>query len=107
MSELTLRICSEADGDALRMLAERDTAPVPAGRLLAAQVGGRIVAAISLESRRLIADPFIPTADAVELLRRRAAQIRRAERGGGFPLLPRLRRRQAGSSTEPAITGTT
>lgn len=101
MSELTLRICCEADGDALRVLAERDTARVPAGRVLAAQVGGRIVAAISLDTRRVIADPFLPTADAVELLRRRAAQIRRAER-------PRLRRRrQAGSSTSPAITGTT
>jgi hypothetical protein len=107
MSELTLRICGEADGDALRVLAERDTARVPAGRVLAAQVGGRIVAAISLDTRRVIADPFLPTADAVELLRRRATQIRRAERGGGLPLLPRLRRRQAGSSTSPAITGTT
>jgi len=106
MSELTLRICCERDADALRILAERDSARVPAGRLLAAQVGGELVAAISLESRAVIADPFRPTADAVELLRRRAAQIRRAE-GRGIPLLPRLRRRQAGSSTSPAISGTT
>jgi hypothetical protein len=106
MSELTLRICSEADAPALRRLAERDCARVPAGRVLAAEDGTGLIAAISLDSRELIADPFLPTADSAELLRRRAAQIRRAE-GRGFPLLPRLRRRQAGSSTEPAISGTT
>ena len=106
MSDLTLRVCSDADSPAMERLAERDCARVPAGRLLAAQAGSRLIAAISLETREVIAEPFVRTADAVELLRRRAAQIRRAE-GRGLPLLPRLRRRQAGSSTEPAISGTT
>lgn len=102
MSELTLRICCEGDADALRILAERDSARIPAGRLLAAEVGDELVAAISLATRVVIADPFRPTADAVELLRRRAAQIRRAEGGRGLPLLPRPRRRQVRGSTAPA-----
>lgn len=100
MSDLTLRICSEADAPALRVLAERDCAHVPGGRLLAAEAGTRLIAAISLESREVIADPFVRTADAVELLRRRAAQIRRAE-GGGFPLIP-LRRAPITPSSRPA-----
>jgi len=91
MSEVTLRLCCEQDARALRVLAERDSAQLPAGRMIAAQVGGELVAAISIETRRVIADPFRPTADAVELLRRRAAQIRRAE-GRGIFLRPRLRR---------------
>jgi hypothetical protein len=75
MRELTLRICGHGDERALVRLAERDSSVVPAGRLLAAETGGRLIAAISLETRAVIADPFLPTADAVELLRRRARQV--------------------------------
>jgi hypothetical protein len=103
MSDLTLRFCCEADYATLRKLAERDTAAVPTGRLLAAEADGRLLAAISLETRAVIADPFLPTKDAVEILRRRARQIRRAECGPGLRLLQRLRRR-TGRRTAPAET---
>jgi hypothetical protein len=103
MRELTLRICGDGDEAALLRLAERDSSVVPAGRLLAAEAGGRLVAAISIESHAVIADPFLPTADAVDLLRRRAAQIRRAHGSTGPPRLPSLRRRPSG---EPATAET-
>lgn len=91
MNELTLRTCGDRDAGALRRLAERDSALVPDGNVLAAEVGGELVAAIALESGRVIADPFTPTAQAVELLHRRRAQMRRAWDGRG-PALLRLRR---------------
>lgn len=97
MRELTLRVCGDGDDGLLLRLAERDSSVVPAGRLLAAETCGRYVAAISLETGAVIADPFLHTADAVELLRRRAAQIRRAHGSAGPPRLPRLWRRAGGS----------
>jgi hypothetical protein len=103
MRELTLRICGDGDEAALLRLAERDSSVMPAGRILAAETSGRMVAAISLESRAVIADPFLPTADAVELLRSRAAQIRRSHGSSGPPPLPHLWRRPSG---EPASAET-
>ncbi|HKH40307.1 MAG TPA: hypothetical protein VKA41_00470 [Solirubrobacterales bacterium] len=92
MSDLSLRICGEADHDALRKLAQRDSAEMPPGRLLAVQAGEGLLAAISLESGEVIADPFVPTADAVELLRRRAWQIGGAARPGPRVKLGQWRR---------------
>lgn len=100
MRELTLRICGDGDESALLRLAERDSSIVPAGRLLAAETNDRLIAAISLETKAVIADPFVPTADAVDLLRRRAAQIRRAHGSTGPPPLPRLRPSGAPASAE-------
>jgi hypothetical protein len=97
MSDLTLRICGEADQPALQALAERDSSVVPAGRLLAAEAGGRLLAAISLDTRAVIADPFLRTGDAVDLLRRRAMQLRRAHGPGGPKRLPGLRHQSSGS----------
>jgi hypothetical protein len=103
MMELTLRVCGEGDEAAVLRLAERDCAVVPPGRLLAAVTSGRVVAALSLDTGDVIADPFEPTADAVDLLRRRAAQIRRAHGNGGPPRLP-SRWRRPSSTPAPAET---
>ncbi len=102
MNGLTLRICGPADGPALLSVAERDSAPVPAGRVLAAEIDGELIAAIAIASGRVVADPFVPTADAVELLRRRADQIRRAERRRGLPyrLWPRSSAHAAANASE-------
>ena len=81
MSALTLRLCRPEDARALRLVAERDSAAELAGPALGAEAGGDLVAAICLRTGRVIADPFVPTADAVELLRQRAAQIGRAVPG--------------------------
>jgi hypothetical protein len=97
MRELTLRVCADGDEAAILRLAERDSSVVPGGRLLAAETCGQLVAAISLETGAVIADPFLRTADAVELLRSRAAQLRRAHGSSGPPRLPGLWRRPSGS----------
>ncbi len=47
--------------------------------MLVAVVEGRIWAALALDGDRVIADPFLPTAPAVELLRLRVTQLRAAE----------------------------
>lgn len=98
MSDLTLRICGEGDDSALQRVAERDSTVVPGGRLLAAEASGQILAAISIESGDVIADPFQRTGDAVELLRRRAAQLRRSHGPGGPTPLPQLQRGPRGSA---------
>ncbi len=102
MTELTLRTCGEADAAGLRRLAERDSASVPPGILLAADAGGELIAAISLGSGRVIADPFRPTADAVELLRRRRAQIGSAGSGRRLPVPRAARLRGRGAPAKPA-----
>ena len=72
---LTMRLATSADGPALSRLAELDEAPTPAGPLLLGVVMQRPVAALSLEDGSVIADPFMPTGDLVELLRLRARQL--------------------------------
>jgi hypothetical protein len=103
MTEVCLRICREPDAGALRRLAERDSAPHLTGAVLGAEAAGVLVAAISLETRRVVADPFRPTADVVDLLRRRERQIRRAGGGRGFPLTPPWTRRRLRGSGVSAV----
>jgi hypothetical protein len=72
---VTIRLLSAADSEALRVLAERDSARAPNGAVLGAEKGGRLLAAISTSSGDVVADPFHPTADLVGLLRMRAGQL--------------------------------
>jgi hypothetical protein len=103
MTDLTLRICGEPDHPGLQRLAQLDSSVVPGGCLLAAESGGRLLAAISLETGAVIADPFQRTGDAVELLRSRAMQLRRAHGPSGPRPLQASRRRPSGSPA-PAET---
>lgn len=66
---ITLRRSTAADHEALRRLAALDSASPPDGDALLAEAGGDLVAAVSLDGRRAIADPFRPTAPVVALLR--------------------------------------
>jgi hypothetical protein len=68
-SPITIRQSNDADQRQLRELAELDSASPIAGPVLIAEVDERPVAAISLDGRREIADPFVPTRELVELLR--------------------------------------
>ena len=68
-SPITIRPSNHADERQLRELAELDSAPPIRGPVLIAEVDERPVAAISLDGRREIADPFVPTRELVELLR--------------------------------------
>lgn len=72
---LTIRRARPGDAAALRRLAELDSSRPPAGEALLAELDGRPVAAIELASERVIADPFRPTAEVVELLRLRARRL--------------------------------
>ena len=78
-----IRAARDSDGAALERLAALDSAEAPVGSLLVAEADGRLVAALSSSTGEGIADPFLPTADVLALLRLRAA---------GAPS-PRARRR--------------
>jgi hypothetical protein len=67
-----------ADEDALRRLAHLDSARPLSGEKLLAEHAGSLVAAVSMSDGSAIADPFRTTADTVELLRLRAAQLERS-----------------------------
>src|SRR5204863_4855928 len=72
---LTIRRAGPADSPALVRLAQLDAAPSPSGSWLIAVVGDELQAAIALETGRVMADPFRPTRQLLELLRVRAGQL--------------------------------
>ena len=74
-SGVTIRELAGGDEGSLRELSERDTARMLRGEIVGAERDGRLMAAISLASGEIVADPFHPTADLVALLRVRAGQI--------------------------------
>ena len=78
-ASITLRELSGAGRDlqALRELAERDSRPIPEERMVAAEVSGRLLDVIGIDSGELIADPFSPTGELRSLLELRRAQLRR------------------------------
>ena len=75
---VVIRLAVSDDELALRRLAQLDSARPLAGQKLLAEYGGSLVAAVSMTDGSAIADPFRTTADTVELLRLRAAQLERA-----------------------------
>ncbi len=88
-----LRHATTADERMLRDLATLDSASLPSGPFLVAEVDGRPHAALSLADGTAIADPFKRTAELVELLRAhgaaKASAVRR-RRGLGRARRPRL-----------------
>jgi hypothetical protein len=66
---ISIRAATHGDGPALARLAALDSAPVPFGPVLLAEVDGRPRAALSVRDDRVIGDPFTRTAELVELLR--------------------------------------
>src|SRR4051794_6089428 len=104
-STLVIRVATPADREELAVLASLDSASPLRGTVLVAQSDGRIRAAYSVEDDRAVADPFLPTADLVELRSRRAARCSAAAvgprscRAGGCGSRPR------GPSCHPARAG--
>ena len=82
---IVLRMAGLADRPRLERLAELDSAAPLRGPALVAVVDSEVVAAVELTTRRAIATPLAPTADALDLLQRRAEQL--------WPDRPRRRRR--------------
>jgi hypothetical protein len=66
---LTIRHANGADAAALARLAGLDSSHVPNGELLIAELDGRLVAALSVDTGAAIADPFEHTAAIVASLR--------------------------------------
>jgi len=75
-TEIALRVLGHADREELERIAAVDSvAPLDGDLVLGAEMEGRLVAAISIPDGAVVADPFIRSAAAVELLRLRAAQL--------------------------------
>ena len=72
---IIIRSSNEHDAPALARLAGLDSAQVPGGRTLVAEVDGTMLAALPLDGGRAIADPFAPTAHLVELLSAHASAL--------------------------------
>ena len=72
---LVLRRAAAQDATALTRLAQLDGAARPSGPMLVAELDDEIVAAVPFEGGRAIADPFLPTAELVELLRLQAGRL--------------------------------
>lgn len=88
-----------ADRAALAHLAELDSRQELEGVVLGAEVEGRLLAAISIETGEVIADPFSRTSELRALLKLRVSQLRerdgRQRRGSGV----------FGRRSRPAIGG--
>jgi hypothetical protein len=90
-SDIVIRRADASDARALWRLAALDDAPAPRAfeAVLLAEADGQIVAAVGPD--RAIADPFRRTAEIVDLLELRAAQLAASEvRRSRRPRLPRL-----------------
>jgi hypothetical protein len=74
---LTIRVAEPRDDSTLSRLAGLDSANRLTGRVLLAESDGRPLAAVSLETGAITADPFQHTERAVRLLRLRRYQILR------------------------------
>ena len=76
---VTIRLARAEDARSLRRLAALDSAEVPSGALVVAEVSEELWAAVPLAGGRAIADPFRPTAELLRLLQLRAEQLRPAD----------------------------
>jgi hypothetical protein len=74
-ASMTIRYASDDDAPKLARLAALDSAKVPGGALLVAEVDGELWAAVAIGRGAAIADPFRPSGPVVELLRARARQL--------------------------------
>ena len=78
---ISIRAATHANEPAPPRLAALDSAPIPFGPVLLAEVDGEPRAALAVNENRVVGDPFAPTADLVELLRLHArALVAREER---------------------------
>jgi hypothetical protein len=90
---ITVRCARPADLMALRRLVDRDgggagtrhmlldlTKPGAPSRVLIASTGDAALAALHVDSGHAVADPFLESRAALELLRTRARQLHRAQR---------------------------
>lgn len=73
MSEpITITHATDADAPGLWRLAALDDRPAPAGPALLGYVDGELRAAVGIADGHVVADPFRPTAELVDILRYQA-----------------------------------
>jgi hypothetical protein len=75
---VTIRHAAADDMKSLERLAALDSSRVPSGELFVAEVDGRLLAATSIDTGAVIADPFEHTAAIVDLLKIQAGAVRPA-----------------------------
>lgn len=90
-STVALRVAQDEEAPVVRRLAALDDSPPLDGDVLLAFVDGEAVAAVSLDDGRVVANPFLPTADTVRLLSLRAAQLAAPAVTPRRARIPRLR----------------
>jgi hypothetical protein len=73
---VTIRHANQTDLRALERLAALDSQRLPSGELFVAELDGQLIAAVSVDTGAVIADPFEHTAATVDLLRLHAAAVR-------------------------------
>jgi hypothetical protein len=73
--DCVVRYAHAGDRQAIVRLAQLDSAREPTGPVLVAECAGGVVAALALAGGDPIADPFVRTAELVQLLRVRGAQL--------------------------------
>jgi hypothetical protein len=95
---IELRLLCAHEARLVRRLAALDDAPALRGQILIALIGGQAVAALSLLDQRVVANPFLPTAESVALLRLRAGQLANGGTRSRFRRLIGDGRRRKGSS---------
>jgi hypothetical protein len=86
-----LRLVSADTSQAVRRLADLDDAPELTGQVLLGLIGGDAVAGLSLDDRRVVANPFVPTSEVVALLRLRSEHLSDAPARRRWPRIRRLR----------------
>jgi hypothetical protein len=77
---VAIRAARGSDGPALERLAALDSKRALTGAVLVAERDGALAAALAIESGAHVADPFVPSADLVALLRMQAAALEPSER---------------------------
>jgi len=92
---VTVRLAGESDARDLLQLAALDSAPVPTGPTLLAEVDRALVAALPIDGSAAIADPFHRTAALVQMLELRAGQLRASTSTSSAPSVARRARRFA------------
>ena len=89
--DVSIRLATPADAVAIARLAALDSSRPPVGPTLLGEIDGRLWAALGVDDRHAIADPFRPSGDVVALLRARAEHVRGDPAHDGHAALrPRL-----------------
>jgi hypothetical protein len=73
--QIVIRRRAVGDEGALVRLAGLAERPAPPDPLLLAEADGKLIAAVSTRTGEVVSDPFVASADVVELLRLRATQL--------------------------------